>query len=319
MTGRRGGGTPAVRGSRYGKAGGEGGFALVLTVWLLAILAVVGGEFIFSSRLRLRAEHSMRDESQSYALAVGGYQAALALLGKDLSGLSLDDDGSLLLHMKGRDGEVPAELRDEPLGMGSYSFRIEDEDGKIDINRQRRTVIVSLLREAGHLPGQERDTIVDSVLDWIDSNAEHRINGAEEDYYRGLDPPYSCKDGPLDVEEELLLIRGLREEHLYGGEEGEMSYLPLREFITVYPAPFNPATAREEVLKALRRTRPAATSPSRPSEYYSITAAGQAREEGLRRAVRAVVKRESTGGKIAFRLLYWNDNYFPKGARDAVD
>lgn len=310
---------PGAEGSPWGKAGGEGGFALVLTVWLLAILAVIGGEFIFSSRLRLRAEYSMREESQSYALAVAGYQAALDMLGEGLSGLSLDDDGNLLLHLKGRDGEVPAELRDEPLGTGTYSFRIEDEDGKIDINRQRRTVLVSLLREAGHVPGQERDTIVDSILDWVDSNREHRINGAEEDYYRGLDPPYSCKDGPLDVEEELLLVRGMREEYLFGGEEGEMSYLPLREFVTVYPASFNPATAREEVLKALRRKRPAATSPSRPSEYYSISAAGQAREEGLQRAVRAVVKRESGGGKITFRLLYWNDNYFPKGARDAVD
>lgn len=295
----------------------QGGVALVLVVWILAILSVVAGEFIFSSRLRILVERNRRDQDQSYALAVAGYHAALGRLGEDLVSLSLGEDGKLLLHAERGDEGEPAELSEEPLGEGTYSFRIQDEDGKIDINSQRRPSLSALLKEAGHKPGQERDILVDSILDWVDSDRDHHLNGAEEDYYRGLEQPYSCKDGPFDTAEELLLVRGMREEYFFGGEEGENTFLPLRDFITPYPVSFNPDTASEEVLRALRLARPAV--PSRLSQYYTIVATGRARGTKLERSVRAVVRRESRGGKITFRLLYWNDNLPPERSADGVD
>jgi general secretion pathway protein K len=43
------------------------------------------------------------------------------------------------------------------------------------------------------------------------------LNGAKtDDYYKDLDPPYRCKNGPLDRVEELLLVRGVTPELFYG-------------------------------------------------------------------------------------------------------
>ena len=47
--------------------------------------------------------------------------------------------------------------------------------------------------------------------DWTDLNDEG-LNGAESDYYRGLDQSYSPRNNPeLDTVEELLYIRGFAE------------------------------------------------------------------------------------------------------------
>ncbi len=281
----------------------EGGFALVLTVWALAVLALVAGEVIYSSRLRVRADSHWKGQVQAYGLALAGYHAALDALGPDLRALSRGEDGRLVLHESLDDEGSPAEASQLPLGEGTYSWVVEDEDGKIDINRQGREVITAVLREAGMQMGSERDGLADAILDWRDPNREHRLNGAEEDFYRGLERPYSSKDGPLDSLEELLLIRGMREEYFYGTGEGPA---PLRNVLTVYPVTFNPSTAPPEVLKALKRPSP--PRPGRVSQYYTVTAFGEGTAGGVR-AVRAVVLREARGSKIRFRLLYWNDNF----------
>ena len=300
---------------------GESGVALVMTVWLLAVLAVISAEFIFSSRLRIKADRSAREGVQAYALALAGYHAALDVLGPDLAALERDGDDRLLIRgAPGEDGapgeSAPAAGEEVPLGGGSYSWSIDAEDGKIDINRIGRGVLVSLLKKAGLGVGADRDALADSILDWRDPNREHRLNGAEEDYYRALTPPYSCKDGPFDVKEELLLVRGMKEVYYYGGaeEEDEEEFSPLREWITVYPVAFNPDVAPGPVLEIMGRPRSA--SPAALARYYEIVATGRGRADGPERTIRAVVLREVQGGKISFRLLYWNDNYTEKRSYD---
>jgi general secretion pathway protein K len=301
------------------KRRGESGVALVMTVWMLAVLAVISAEFIFSSRLRIKADRSAREGVQAYALALAGYHAALAALGPDLDTLERDEDDRLLIRgAAGEDGtpgeSAPAEGEAVPLGEGSYSWSIDAEDGKIDINRIGRGVLVSLLKKAGLGIGADRDALADSILDWRDPNREHRLNGAEEDYYRALSPPYSCKDGPFDVKEELLLVRGMKDVYYYGGAEDDEEFSPLHEWITVYPVAFNPDVAPGSVLEILGRPRSA--SPAALARYYEIVATGRGRAEGPARTIRAVVFREVQGSKITFRLLYWNDNYTEKRSYD---
>jgi hypothetical protein len=297
----------------------EGGIAMVLVVWALAILAVVVGEVVFSSRLKARADLHLLHDVQSYGLALAGYHAALDALGKDLTGLSLGEGGELLLHYAPDEPEAPAEVREVPFGEGTWSYAITDEDAGIDVNRQTRQVLVSLFRKAGMELGAERDALVDSILDWRDPNREHRLGGAEEDYYRSLDEPYSCKDGPLDAKEELLLVKGMLPEYLYGGTVDEKNYSPLADWITVYPAAFNPATAREEVLAILGQSRPPADAPPRLSRFYTIVASGKAAADGPERRIKAVVRRDGRGSQISFHLLYWNDNYYPYRSENGTD
>lgn len=288
----------------------EEGIALALTVWALAILALIGGEFMLSTRLRLKADIHVAASSRSYALALAGYEAALEALGPDLRGLSRGEDKDLLLYIRGQDDGVPAKVEKKSLGTGSYSWTVDDEDGKVDINRQPRNILADLLGAAGLESGVERDTIVDSIMDWRDPNREHHLNGAEEDYYRRLERPYSCKDGPFETAAELLLVRGMTEDLFYGTADEEGNTVgPLEDWVTVYPVVFNIATAPAEVLDIVGKPRPAGMK--RISQYYRVTATGHS-EEGVERSVRAVVRREARGSAILFSLLYWDDNFLSR-------
>ncbi|MEN8199416.1 MAG: hypothetical protein ABFR63_05015 [Thermodesulfobacteriota bacterium] len=85
-----------------------------------------------------------------------------------------------------------------------------------------RNVLWRLLREEPFLveDGDARE-IIDSLIDWIDSgdgDGEEEY-GAEDSHYQSLDPPYSCKNGPIESIEELLLVKGFSRELLFGTDE----------------------------------------------------------------------------------------------------
>ena len=62
------------------------------------------------------------------------------------------------------------------------------------------------------LMGVDADTIStvsDSIQDWTQPGDLPRIAGAKNDYYQSLDPPYNCKEAPIDDLSELLLVKGI--------------------------------------------------------------------------------------------------------------
>jgi len=67
------------------------------------------------------------------------------------------------------------------------------------------------------LPGMT-DDIADAILDWLDPDEDVREYGCEIEYYSGLTQPYAPKNGPLETVEELLLVRGVTPQLLFGAD-----------------------------------------------------------------------------------------------------
>ena len=78
------------------------------------------------------------------------------------------------------------------------------------------------------LPGMT-DDIADSILDWLDEDTETRAYGAESDYYQGQTPSYFAKDGPIESIDELLLVRDMTPELLYGEDTNRNGLLDPNE------------------------------------------------------------------------------------------
>ena len=102
--------------------------------------------------------------------------------------------------------------------MSGVRYGLEDESSRINLNVL--TLADTYSTNGGRallmaLPGMTED-VADSILDWIDEDDDTREYGAEFDYYQSLDPPYSPKNGPLDTVEELLLVRGVHPQLLFG-------------------------------------------------------------------------------------------------------
>jgi type II secretory pathway component PulK len=103
---------------------------------------------------------------------------------------------------------------------------------------------------------------VGALIDWIDVGSGHEGDGAEDDYYEGLEHPYSTPDRPMQVPGELRLVRHFDCETLAklfpGRECKDMADIDLgsNNYLTPFSdgpdtAKVNVNTATEEVLKAL--------------------------------------------------------------------
>ncbi len=97
---------------------------------------------------------------------------------------------------------------------------LEDESARLNLNTL--LIVDDTQPGAGRtllmaLPGMTEET-ADAILDWMDPDSEARDLGAEDDHYSGLSPPYAAKNGPLETVEELLLVRGVTPELLFGAD-----------------------------------------------------------------------------------------------------
>jgi type II secretory pathway component PulK len=97
---------------------------------------------------------------------------------------------------------------------------ITDEASKLNLNTATEAQLRRLVKAAVGEENEEIDPqgIVNAILDWRDS--DHRARGedadTEGDYYRRLPKPYRVKNGPFDTVEELLLVKGVTGQILYG-------------------------------------------------------------------------------------------------------
>jgi general secretion pathway protein K len=201
----------------------ERGFALIAVLLVLAMLGIVGAEFAYSMRLEASAMRSWRDNLAAAHLAEAGVEQALRELAADFAVVALADDGLLTFYKTGGAVAVPRLPRTRvPLAPGEFSYRITDEQARINVNRlQSNPGRLDKLLQCLGIDKSVRDPIVDSILDWIDTNEEHRLSGAEsDDYYLKLATPYRARNGPLESLNELLQIKGVTPA-IFNGADGK--------------------------------------------------------------------------------------------------
>lgn len=98
-------------------------------------------------------------------------------------------------------------------------FGLTDEAARLNLNLATESQLMVLVSGlVADDPEFEPQPIVNAILDWRDADDESR--GAslitEGEYYKELHHPYSIKNGPFDSVEELLLVRSVAGEVLYG-------------------------------------------------------------------------------------------------------
>jgi len=228
----------------YGLLSKAKGVALVMVLWVVAILSVIVLEFCFAMRTEVNIANNYKEEFQLYAMAEGGVQRAIAEL------IYKHDPGVQQMRKTMKLEEVPSEKKEWvmdgrsyplPFGQGVCEVRVMSEAGKININLVSESTLRKIIGNFG-LEGEERDVVVDSILDWRDADDFHRINGAENDYYQSLKEPYDCKNGNLDSIEELLLVRGMTADLFYGRktikkeEEVNKDRIGLKDIFSIYAA-----------------------------------------------------------------------------------
>jgi general secretion pathway protein K len=203
----------ATSGNAAAYAGSERGFALLLVIWVLALLSLLAAGLAADSSAEIRMARNRADFAQARALADAGVTLALAWL--------MEPNANTRWHADG--GE-----RTLRYGGGTITIAIQDEGGKVNLNAAPLDLVAGVLDKIGVEP-DERTALVAGI------DARRRAFAPQTVF---LGP--ATFNAPFAAVSELRLVPGVT----------RRTYELIQPFVTVYSesATINPLTAPREVL-----------------------------------------------------------------------
>ena len=175
------------------------GLVLVAVLWIVAVMTAIVAIAGQTSRLNMKMAMAAGDQTRCKWACRAGTENAIAVLNEDLR------DTDCLLDLWSDNDE---EFNDVPLERCMYNVRVIDEAGRLNINTVTKNQLMAL-------PYMESQ-IAEAILDWRDGNDEPRAEGAEIGYYENVPIPYTVRNGPFRTIRELLRVKGVTEDLLYG-------------------------------------------------------------------------------------------------------
>ena len=224
----------------------QSGIALLIVLWVVVLLLTMALSFSVMARTEIFATRTFKEQVENKYLAEAGLQRVIVELFYRAA-----NKNSQAMFAEEEILRADATPYIGELDNGSYKFNITDESGKININTLTDLsgiVLNNLLVNMG-IVKETADTIVDSILDWKSPTGLHRLHGADNSYYLSLPNPYKMKNANFDALEELLLVKGVTPDILYGNGERP----GLIRFLTIYGDAnrININVAAPEVLRAI--------------------------------------------------------------------
>lgn len=192
-------GVPGRRG-----LGASAGAVLVVVLGMLFILTVLVTMVMETIERQLRTASIEYARTELRTTAYSAFQTTLAVLAE-----FRELDGGLYSYSQGWRYPLEYANLEWPEGI-TVKVTVTDESAKIPLNESSVNLLKLLFAEMG-LNLTDSDMLIDTLMDWMDSDDLARLQGAERDYYERLDSPVEPADGPLDRFDTLRFIKGYRE------------------------------------------------------------------------------------------------------------
>ncbi len=200
------------------------GSILILALVILIVLTSLA--LVLARTMRSQAAASANYLAQLQAQAVA--QGALAYLQTTLDGTggTLPDDSDLQTQAVAVGPGYFWLLKVDPDNDSTWNFGLTDEAGKINVNMNVGGAFSSsqFLNMLADLPNMTPD-IAASIMDWRDADDNTTPGGAESAYYLALPTPYQAKNANFETLEELLMVKGMTPELLYGNDSNRNGML----------------------------------------------------------------------------------------------
>lgn len=228
-------------------ASNQTGVALILVLWVAALLTVIAGSFAYATRTDMAVLGNNVARARAEAAADAGVHLAAFEAFRPIT------DPQRWKH----DGSEH-EFR---LGEAVITVSVLDESAKIDINFGSPLLLKGLLKSVG-VSEPDSEKLVDAIQDWRDADTLSRPAGAEEEAYKLSGLQQKPANAPFQTLEELRLVMGMTPE----------LYRRIEPMITIYSRQpgINLATASREVLLAIP-----GVAPEQVDAYVSARAATQ--------------------------------------------
>lgn len=189
------------------------GIALLIVLWVTAILMVM----VLSFSVMIRAEGfgtiAFKEGIEKKLFAQAGIERAIMEI------LYRTANQNQTVKLEGKEPwKLDGTAYSVDMGKGGFMVRVIDESGKISLNSLTDSsgIILKNLLIQQEVSPENANIIVDSILDWKDADDMHRLSGAESDYYLSLSKSYKARNAAFETLEELILVKGVTPEILYG-------------------------------------------------------------------------------------------------------
>ncbi len=176
----------------------ERGVALVAVLLVAALLAAIAAAFTLNARTQAITARNTVEGARARALADAGVNWAVFLIQQpdQIQSLAPPADGTPVAHA------FPG---------GVVTVSVQDEAGKVDLNRANEALLRGLFIAAG-LERADAQGLADAVMDYRDPDDLRRLNGAEDDDYRAAGLAFGAKDARFESVDELRRVLGMTEE-----------------------------------------------------------------------------------------------------------
>jgi general secretion pathway protein K len=252
----------------------SGGFALLVVLWSLGILALLGVLMTSTARVQMRAATAARDHAAAEAAADGAIrQAMFALIG----GAQIGAAGQ------------PMRVR---IGDATVDVLMQDEAGKINPNATSIQVLRGLLAAVG-VDQPRAALLAGEIVDWQLRGRVSVLGGLKLDQYRDHGLPYRPNDRPFDSVDEIGLVPDMTPEIL----------ALLRPWLSIYQEgdvqAFGGASPAGSAIVDARLSGPGLAGPGFVSRDVIVRVTAVASVQGRARFVRTAI--------VRFRAMPGND------------
>lgn len=170
------------------------GVALVLVMWMVALLTALVGAYAATARIEYMQGRGLNDAVVADAAARAGLEYAVS-------------------RLQARDPEVAWIPDGRPyewsFGEAAVDVRIVDESAKIDLNAAAPQLLSSLFRVLG-VEREQADAVAAAIVDWRDpDDLTQPMGGAESPQYAAAERPHGAKNAPFETVGELEQVLGV--------------------------------------------------------------------------------------------------------------
>ncbi len=200
-------------GNIHNQPGHNEGSALIVSLWVIMILAFLIGDFAFDMHLEAKITAYARQRLKAQYVARGGVEWAKSRL--IIAGRSLDGENPLAEEVEPLSYGAGLN-RTVDIGEGAAQINIFPASTRLNVNQLTDEEWENLL-DSADIPQDQWPKLIDCFHDWTDANDEYRLNGGESDDAFYEDRGYKVKNAPLDTVDELLFIKGFSKAVVFGG------------------------------------------------------------------------------------------------------
>ena len=204
-----------------------GGFALLIVLWTLVLIALIVGYVTSTGRSEIQIATNISANAAASAAADGVvYRTIFALMDPR-------ED-----RRPATDGHV-GEMR---IGRSAVALRVFDENDRINPNLASAKLLEGLLR-AINMPAETAAGLADEITQWVGTARTLRSPDELAAEYKGAGLDYAPPEAPLENLEELTRVRGMT----------AAVFASMRPHLTLFGGRRpNPATTDPSVAAAIR-------------------------------------------------------------------